>query len=101
MKSTKAAIYARADNDQDLKTQIALLKQTIRNNGCTIGKTGIYSDIGKPAEGLHAILRDVGIGNFKVLYLTYNNMPEIDRQLVKQAVQTIYAHGLSAIVVSS
>jgi len=88
---TVAAIYVTAENKQLLQARITELKQTVRNCGCTISGTAVYSD-------LKSLMADAQAHKFQVLYLNYAYVLPADIKSVRNAVSRLYAYGLSAIV---
>lgn len=88
MGKAKAAIFI---PNAEAKANTAQLKQEIRNCGCTINSSSVYSD-------LKSLMADARRCRFNVLFLNYTHLRDDERTAARQAVHRLYTLGRSVIV---
>lgn len=88
MGKTKAAIFI---PNKEAKAHAAQLKQEIRNCGCTINSSSVYSD-------LKSLMEAAKSRQFDVLFLNYTHLRDDERTAAREAVHRLYTLGRSVIV---
>lgn len=88
MGKAKAAIFI---PNNEAKAHAAQLKQEVRDCGCTINRSSVYSD-------LKSLMADAKRGQFNVLFLNYTHLRDDERTAVREAVHRLYTLGRSVIV---
>lgn len=88
MGKAKAAVFI---PNSEVAAQTSKLKQEIRNCGCTISNSAVYTD-------LKSLMADARAHRFDVLFLTYTHLHEAERTAAREAVNRLYTIGRSVIV---
>ena len=88
MGKARAAIFI---PNSEAAAQAPKLKQEIRNCGCIISNSAVYTD-------LKSLMADAQAHRFDVLFLTYTHLRNAERTAAREAVNRLYTIGRSIIV---